>query len=124
MVLYDDNGDEIWSGWKFHPEKTTNNVAEYLGLLCGLKCAHSFGITQLIAEGDSQLVVRQLNGDYKVKNEVLKKFHQACSDLADQFQYFEIRHILRKDNSRADWLANQAMDQQESHGFSETVDVF
>lgn len=123
MVLYDDKGDEIWSGWKFHSEETTNNVAEYLGLLSGLKCAESFGVRQLIAEGDSELIVKQLNGDYKVKNEGLKKMYNACVEVAERFEYFEIRHIPRAENSRADWLANHAMDLKESHGYFETLDV-
>ena len=117
MVIYNDQGNEIWNGWKFHSEWATNNVAEYSGLLWGLKYAHSsLGITQLIAEGDSQLVVKQLNGEYRVKEPVLKKYHKTCVDVVENFEYFEIRHIPRAENSRADWLANQAMDLQASHG--------
>ncbi|CAJ1958242.1 unnamed protein product [Cylindrotheca closterium] len=117
MVIYDDQGNEIWNGWKFHSESATNNVAEYSGLLWGLKCAcSSLGITQLIAEGDSQLIVKQLNGEYRVKDAMLKKYHKACVDVAGNFEYFEIRHIPRAENSRADWLANHAMDLQQSHG--------
>lgn len=123
MVLYDDQGTEIWSGWKFHSERATNNVAEYLGLLSGLKCVESFGIKRLIVEGDSLLIVKQLNREYRVKEKTLKKFYEASVDIAEKFDYFEIRHIPRAENSRADWLANHAMDLQESGGFDKVEDI-
>ena len=123
MVLYDDQGQEIWCGWKFHSESATNNVAEYLGLLSGLKCVESFGIKRLIAEGDSLLIVKQLNREYRVKEKTLKEFYQASVDIAERFDYFEIRHIPRAENSRADWLANHAMDLQESGGFDQVDDI-
>lgn len=123
MVLYDDQGQEIWCGWKFHSESATNNVAEYLGLLSGLKCVESFGIKRLIAEGDSLLIVKQLNREYRVKEKTLKEFYQASVDIAERFDYFEIRHIPRAENSRADWLANHAMDLQESGGFDQVEDI-
>ncbi len=110
MVIYDDRGHEIWAGWKFHDEAATNNLAEYLGLLCGLKCARSLGIERLIVEGDSQLIVRQLTGKYQCREESLKKFFNASQEVAKNFRYFEIRHIPRAENKRADWLANHAMD--------------
>ena len=119
MVIYDDEGQEIWSGWKFHEEAATNNFAEYLGLLCGMRCIESFGIRRLIVEGDSQLIVRQLNGEYRCKEETLKKFYYAITEMAERLDYFEIRHIPRAENKRADWLANHAMDLQDSHGFDE-----
>ena len=119
MVIYDEVGTEIWSGWKFHEGDATNNVAEYLGLLCGLKCAQSFGIQRLLVEGDSQLIVKQLHGEYSVKAPSLKKFYAAVVDLVQEFEEFEIRHIPRAENKRADWLANHAMDLQDSHGFDE-----
>eukprot|EP00980_Cylindrotheca_fusiformis_P015427 scaffold4343_cov144-Cylindrotheca_fusiformis.AAC.5 len=123
MVLYDDQGQEIWCGRKFLSESATNNVAEYLGLLSGLKCALSLGIKRLVAEGDSQLIVRQLNGEYRVKNAGLKTFYKAAVGVAKDFDYFEIRHIPRAENSRADWLANHAMDSKESHGLEQVPDV-
>lgn len=119
MVIYDDSGHEIWAGWKFHNEAATNNLAEYLGLLCGLKCARSLGIERLIVEGDSQLIVRQLTGKYQCREESLKKFFNASKEVAKDFKYFEIRHIPRAENKRADWLANHAMDLEESGGFDQ-----
>jgi ribonuclease HI len=66
--------------------------------------------------------VKQINGEYRVKEKTLKKFYQASVDIVEDFDYFEIRHIPRAENSRADWLANHAMDLQESHGFDEIPD--
>jgi ribonuclease HI len=63
--------------------------------------------------------VRQLNGEYRCKEKTLKIFYNAVVDLAEGLDYFEIRHIPRAENKRADWLANHAMDLQESHGFNE-----
>jgi ribonuclease HI len=77
----------------------------------------------LIAEGDSQLIVKQLNGEYRVKDAVLQTFYKASVDNVKDFDYFEIRHIYRAENSRADGLANLAMDSQESYGFDEAPDV-
>jgi ribonuclease HI len=116
MVIYDDQGQEIWCGWKYHGEHSTNNVAEYLGLLSGLKCAQSLGIQRLIAEGDSQLIVRQLNGQYRCKEATLRIFYDACLLIIKDLEYFEARHIPRAENDRADWLANHAMDLKESDG--------
>ena len=116
MVIYDDQGQEIWCGWKYHGEHSTNNVAEYLGLLSGLKCAKSLGIQRLIAEGDSQLIVRQLNGQYRCKEATLRVFYDASLLIIKELGYFEARHIPRAENDRADWLANHAMDLKETDG--------
>jgi ribonuclease HI len=116
MVIYDDQGQEIWCGWKYHGENSTNNVAEYLGLLSGLKCVQSLGIQRLIAEGDSQLIVRQLNGQYRCKEAKLRYFYDASLLIIKELAYFEARHIPRAENDRADWLANHAMDLKESDG--------
>ena len=129
MVLYELNDNsvmeesrEIWCGWKFHSEQATNNLAEYLGLLCGLKCAKSLGIRRLIVEGDSQLIVRHITGQYRCKEQSLRQFYNAALDIIENdLDSFEIRHIPRSENSRADALANHAMDTQESGGFVSTT---
>lgn len=110
MVIYDDQGIEVWNGWKCHTEDETNNAAEYYGLLLGLQEAKKLGISRLIVEGDSQLVVKQLNGEYKVKNWNLRKLFEKAVSEAKGLDYLEIRHIRRSENKRADELANQAMD--------------
>lgn len=117
MVIYDENGQEIWCGWHYYPKPATNNVAEYIGVVCGLKCVKSLGIKRLVVEGDSQLIVKQMNGTYRTREETLLVFQQKALQLVEDLEYVEIRHIPRAENKRADWLANHAMDLQESHGF-------
>ena len=119
MVLYDDDMHEIWCGWKYIGDHHTNNAAEYKALLLGMQCAKSLGITKLRAEGDSLLIVRHLMGIYSVKEPRLKTLFQACQDVIDMFESFEVQHIPRAENARADQLANQAMDTRESFGFAE-----
>lgn len=117
MVLLDPLEDlEVWSGWKFMDREATNNEAEYTGLLCGLKCARSLGVTRLQVEGDSELVVKQMLGEYAVKASRLKPLHQACKSMVSEFDTFRIRHIRREQNKRADKLANEAMESEESFG--------
>lgn len=123
MVLYDPrNMKELWCGWKYLGDNATNNAAEYNGLLLGMLCARSLGVRRLRAEGDSKLIVNQMNGSYKVREPSLKKLLEACKDAMQHLDYFEIRYIPRKANARADQLANQAMDTQGSFGFDELLD--
>ena len=118
LVLYDnESGKEIWCGYYFHPEATTNNVAEYIGLICGMECARSLGIKKLIVEGDSLLVVRQMNGIYRTREVVLELFREEALQIVEDLSYCQIRFIPRAENKRADWLANHAMNLQESGGF-------
>jgi ribonuclease HI len=124
MVIYDQSvaswEQEIWSGWYFHDEDATNNIAEYLALLYGLQCALSMNIRKLVAEGDSLLVVRQMNEEYLTREKSLMILRDAAREVANAFEDCEIRHIPRIRNRRADWLAGHAMDQCASFGF---VDV-
>lgn len=119
MVIYDDMKQEVWCGWKFLEYRATNNDAEYTALVVGLKCALSLGITNLRVEGDSELIVRQLEGRYKVKTLRLMTLYRDCKDLISKFEKIEVRHIPRAQNARADQLANVAMDSQESFGFED-----
>ncbi len=119
MVLYDDNGTEIWCGWHYHPEAVSNNVAEYMGLICGLRCAQSLGVSRLLVEGDSLLVVQQMTGSRQQSRERdIAMFREEAYGLAKCFSHFQIRYIPRAENKRADWLANHAMNLQESDGFA------
>lgn len=117
MVIYDDQAQEVWCGWKFMDGRATNNEAEYTSLIVGLQCAQSLGITNVRVEGDSELIVRQLDGRYQVKSGRLQVLYQECKELVGSFDNIEIRHIPRAQNHRADELANQAMDSRESFGF-------
>jgi ribonuclease HI len=88
----------------------TNNVAEYQGLVAGLTRALELGVTELEVRMDSELVVRQMTGLYRVKNAGLKPLFEAAGRLARRFQRFTIVHVRREFNTRADACANRALD--------------
>jgi ribonuclease HI len=89
----------------------TNNVAEYRALILGLKVARRLGAREVSVHMDSELVVRQVNGRYRVRNAALKLLHQEVESLCRGFRRFEIGHVPREENAEADRLANQALDQ-------------
>jgi ribonuclease HI len=91
--------------------RETNNVAEYYALLAALDYAASHGIRALRIRSDSELLVRQMQGRYKVKSADLKPLHERASKLARQLDYFAIEHVRRDLNRDADDLANVALDQ-------------
>jgi ribonuclease HI len=90
--------------------RDTNNVAEYYALLAALDFATTHGITALRIRSDSELLVRQMQGRYKVKSADLKPLHERASILSRQLKYFAIEHVRREQNSDADALANVALD--------------
>jgi ribonuclease HI len=90
--------------------RETNNVAEYYALLAALDYAASHGISTLRIRSDSELLVRQMQGRYKVKSPDLKPLHERASKLARQLAYFAIEHVRREHNRDADALANIALD--------------
>lgn len=93
--------------------KTTNNVAEYAGLLEALSVAQDVGATELHVISDSLLLVQQMLGAYKVKHPNLIPMHQKARMMARSFQRFSIKHTLRAGNKEADRLANAAVDRGE-----------
>jgi len=90
--------------------KATNNVAEYSGLLAGLTAGRDLNAASVELFSDSQLLVRQMIGEYRVKNAGLKPLHRRATDLADSFDECTFHHIPREENTAADKLANLAMD--------------
>jgi probable phosphoglycerate mutase len=90
--------------------RETNNVAEYFALLAALDYATSHNIAALRVRSDSELLVRQMQGRYKVKSADLKPLHERASKLSRQLQYFAIEHVRRELNTDADALANVALD--------------
>lgn len=90
--------------------RDTNNVAEYYALLAALDFATTHGISALRIRSDSELLVRQMQGRYKVKSEDLKPLHERASILSRQLKYFVIEHVRREQNRDADALANIALD--------------
>jgi len=92
----------------------TNNVAEYTGLLFGLRKAAALGLKRLAVEGDSDLVMKQMNGEYRVKNTALRSLHRDCKVVVGQMDHVTFRHVYRSTNHEADSLANRAIDTRES----------
>ena len=90
--------------------RETNNVAEYYALLAALDYATSQGIASLRIRSDSELLVRQMQGRYKVKSADLKPLHERAMKLTRQLSYFAIEHVRRELNRDADALANVALD--------------
>jgi ribonuclease HI/probable phosphoglycerate mutase len=89
---------------------TTNNEAEYRALIAGLELAVRKKVRSLEVRADSELMVRQMTGQYRVKHPNLKQFWLRAQELSRKFQAFSIRHVPREENSRADELANRALD--------------
>ena len=88
----------------------TNNFAEYQGLIAALEYAVEHGPKALKLVSDSELLVRQIKGIYKVKNSTLQELHGRAKELIAQLEWFSIDHALREHNREADELANAAMD--------------
>jgi ribonuclease HI len=110
VVLRDPAGKVVLELAK-HIGRQTNNVAEYYALLAALDYAASHGIQALRIRSDSELLVRQMQGRYKVKSADLKPLHERALRLARQLAYFAIEHVPREQNRDADGLANLALDQ-------------
>ena len=91
----------------------TNNVAEYRGIEKLLELAVKNQVHQLTLKTDSQLIVRQLEGTYKIKSAHLKKIYQKCLEWIEQIPDISIQHIFREGNQRADELANLILDQND-----------
>jgi len=90
--------------------KATNNVAEYRALLRGIELAAAHGATELELIGDSELVVRQIEGRYKVKDATLRELYEEAKRELTGFESWSIRHVRREANADADRLVNTALD--------------
>ena len=108
-VLLDPDGATVEELSRFLG-RTTNNVAEYEGLIMGLEAAAKRGAQTLGVRLDSELLVKQLNGQYRVKSPHLRPLYQKAKSLLDRFADAEVMHVRREFNREADRLANQAMD--------------
>jgi len=93
----------------FFLNQTTNNVAEYTALIKALEAAKQIGAKQLMIFSDSELLVRQINGQYKVKSEQIKPLFEQAIGLLEQFNNWKVQHIMREKNKDADRLVNQAL---------------
>jgi ribonuclease HI len=90
--------------------EATNNVAEYRALLRGIERAAKLDASELELVGDSELVVRQVRGDYKVKDATLRGLHQQVKLALEGFEDWSIRHVPREENAEADRLVNEVLD--------------
>jgi ribonuclease HI len=90
--------------------EATNNVAEYRALILGLEEARRLGAAVIEMRADSELVVRQMLGEYRVRNEALQELHARAKELQRTFEHVEYVHVRREDNRDADRLANRAVD--------------
>ena len=90
--------------------RATNNVAEYRALLLGIELAAAHGATELELVGDSELIVRQVEGRYKVKDATMKELHAQVKAALRPFESWSIRHVRREQNADADRLVNAALD--------------
>jgi ribonuclease HI len=109
VVIRDPNGKIILELAK-KLGRDTNNVAEYYALLAALDYATTHGIAALRIRSDSELLVRQMQGRYKVKSPDLKPLHERAAKMTKLLSYFAIEHVRREMNSEADALANRALD--------------
>jgi ribonuclease HI len=90
--------------------KATNNVAEYRALLLGIELAAARGASEVDLVGDSELVVRQVEGRYKVKDPTMRRLHGEVMQALADFEGWTIRHVRREANADADRLVNEALD--------------
>lgn len=106
--------EEVWSSSVWVGQASTNNEAEYSGLIEGLRGAKELGIKKLSVQGDSKLVIQQMMGNYKVSSPKMRPLYKKAKLLAEYFDDLNLEHIARALNDRADTLANVAMDARES----------
>ena len=109
VVIKDESGRKVAALSEYLGHQT-NNFAEYQGLIAALEYAIKHGPKALKLISDSELLVRQIKGIYKVKNAVLQDLHARAKELIAHLEWFSIGHALREHNQEADRLANEAMD--------------
>lgn len=120
-VLRDDDNDSGSGGssgggavtaelYRYLGDRLTNNQAEYRALIDGLRLARSMHVTQITVYCDSELLVKQVRGEYRVRNASLRPLYEELLAMVSLFDAFGIAHVRRADNARADALANKAMD--------------
>jgi len=110
VVVRNERG-EIVAKLKKYIGRMTNNVAEYYGLIAALDYAQSHGVRALRVESDSELLVRQMRGHYKVKSLDLRPLFERAKKMSQTFESFRIDHVYREQNAEADALANEALDE-------------
>ncbi|HZQ95829.1 MAG TPA: ribonuclease HI family protein [Candidatus Sulfotelmatobacter sp.] len=115
VVIQDEAGRKVAALSEYLGHQT-NNFAEYQGLIAALEYALQHGPKALKLISDSELLVRQIKGIYKVKNPTLQDLHARAKELIRQLDWFSIGHAMREHNQEADRLANEAMDKGMGRG--------
>jgi ribonuclease HI len=108
---------EVWCGYFYMGKHLTNNQAEYGGLIEGLKQCITMKLKSIEIQGDSQLIIRQVQGTYACRNEKLKPLYEKVHKLLAKLSLISFKHIARSENDRADELANLAMDKEASFSY-------
>jgi phosphoribosylglycinamide formyltransferase-1 len=108
FVLADSNGNQLQAKAMFL-SRTTNNVAEYTAIIKALQAAKQIGAKRLTLFSDSELLVKQINGQYKVKSEQIRPLFRQTINLINEFEDCKVKHITRNKNKQADELVNQAL---------------
>ncbi|HKU80848.1 MAG TPA: ribonuclease HI family protein [Candidatus Tumulicola sp.] len=112
-VLLDPDG-ELLAQRGIYLGVATNNLAEWNGLLIGLEAAVECGIRRLAVRLDSELVVKQLRGEYRVRHAALQPLYRRAASLLRRFEHVDVRHVPRRQNALADRLVNHVLDQEAS----------
>jgi ribonuclease HI/dUTPase len=107
VVIYNNNQQKVYEKSIYVGEKITNNMAEYNGLIIGLKAANELGIKNLIIKGDSLLIIKQMNGEYKIKQNL--DLYNIAFELKNKIDKTTFIHINRQFNQEADKLANEGL---------------
>jgi ribonuclease HI len=108
VALTTPDGQEV-AAWGDYVGETTNNVAEYRALVAGLARARELGAEEIDVRSDSQLMVRQLKGEYQVKSDRLREHYVTAKRILEQFERTDVKHVPREENKRADGLATKAV---------------
>jgi len=113
VLIRDANGGVV-AKLKKYIGRFTNNVAEYYGLIAAMDYAQSHGVRAIRIESDSELLVKQMRGQYKVKSVDLQPLYERAQKMSKAFDSFRIDHVYRELNREADALANEALDETEA----------
>ncbi len=108
FILTDTNGTQLQAK-AFFLGHNTNNVAEYTGIVKALEAAKKIGAKKLTVFTDSELLAKQINGEYKVKSEQIRPLFQQAVEMLGRFENWKVRHVTRDNNKQADKLVNQAL---------------
>jgi ribonuclease HI len=110
ILFVDEKGDIIKEICEYIGQ-TTNNIAEYTAMVTALKEAIEMNFEEIEIISDSELMVKQINGEYQVKNEGLKPLYKEACELLKEFKKYTVRHVRREHNKKADKLANRGIDE-------------